>query len=117
MILIRLLLGWSRMAGIGSYFRNTSHLQFDGPNLKPTPGSGAPTDEESKAHEKLVVAWQEKENLALYLISQKLPSLVFMKGHSRLYVISTSGRVHAQAGIHGVKVVHRVYRNVLREGS
>jgi hypothetical protein len=53
--------------------------QFDRSNPKPTLGSGAPTDAESKAHAKLVMAWQQKENLVLYLLTQKLPSTVFAK--------------------------------------
>lgn len=46
--------------------------QFDGSNPKPVL-----TDQGSTTYAKELAAWAEKDNLALYLLSQKLPDRIF----------------------------------------
>src|SRR6266850_6877571 len=53
--------------------------QFDGSNTKPSGlGEGA-TAEQRQEYSRLVSAWQECEDLALYLLSMKLPNAIFTK--------------------------------------
>lgn len=49
---------------------------FDGTSLHPTPADpAAPT----AAEQTVIDAWQEKEDLARYLLTQKLPDITFTK--------------------------------------
>ncbi|KAF8235484.1 hypothetical protein L208DRAFT_1256697 [Tricholoma matsutake] len=50
------------------------HGHFDGTSMKPTLLS-SPTDDETKA----LNVWQEKEDTAMYLLSQKLANLTLNK--------------------------------------
>ncbi|KIL63848.1 hypothetical protein M378DRAFT_79176, partial [Amanita muscaria Koide BX008] len=59
--------------------------QFDGSNMKPESSMAAPsstvatTQTQTQAHTTALATWQEKEDLALYLLSQKLPDTIFAK--------------------------------------
>ncbi|PFH47112.1 hypothetical protein AMATHDRAFT_152920 [Amanita thiersii Skay4041] len=52
--------------------------QFDGSNQKHTAKNDA-TNTEKIEHKKLLAAWQEQEDMALYLLTQKLPDSIFVK--------------------------------------
>jgi gag-polypeptide of LTR copia-type len=52
--------------------------QLDGSNPKPVVASDA-TETEAASQRTQLAAWQEKEDLALYLLSQKLPDSIFSK--------------------------------------
>ena len=56
------------------------YKHFDGTSQKPTLGDGAsPTKSELKAHSKSLAAWQKKEQLACYLLIQKLLDTMYAK--------------------------------------
>ena len=56
------------------------YKHFNGTSQKPTLGDGAsPTNSELKAHSKSLAAWQKKEQLACYLLIQKLPDMMYAK--------------------------------------
>lgn len=53
--------------------------QFDGSNVKPTRSFTLLTTTQGEEYQKNLLAWQEQEDLAQYLLMQKLPDSIFVK--------------------------------------